>query len=164
MEKIMSHHVTTELVWNELGSQIFAVLGMVSARGEARTAGIVYIIHNNKLYISTGKDSWKARHTRGNPHVSLTVPIAKRVPLLPWIKIPAATITFSGKATVHDPEDVEPGFLATLLRGMEKDADRLAEICVIEVEPVGDFITYGVGVTLMQMRDPALARGRTAVR
>ena len=80
---------------------------MVTSKGEARTIGIVYIVHKNKIYVSTSKESWKARHVQRNPHVSMTVPIAKRIPLLPWIKIPAATITFSGNAKVLEPEELE---------------------------------------------------------
>jgi hypothetical protein len=159
----MSNQLTSELVWKELEGELFAVLGMVNSRGEARSAGMVYIVHGNKLYLSTGKDSWKAHHTRANPNVSMTVPISKRVPLMPWIKIPAATITFSGKARVYDPADVKGEILHALLRGLEEDQERLAETCVIEVQPKGDFVTYGVGVSLMEMRDPTLARGRVPV-
>ena len=32
-----------------------------------------------------------------------------------------------------------------------------------EVMPVGDFVTYGVGVSLMEMRHPDKARSRVAV-
>ena len=38
-----------------------------------------------------------------------------------------------------------------------------SELCVIEVTPQKDFITYGVGIPLMQMRFPEKARGRAAV-
>jgi len=34
---------------------------------------------------------------------------------------------------------------------------------VLEIEPTGDFITYGIGVSLMQMRFPEKARGRAPV-
>jgi hypothetical protein len=44
-----------------------------------------------------------------------------------------------------------------------KDEKAMAESCVIEVVPQADFITYGVGVPLMQMRFPDKARGRVAV-
>ena len=84
----MTQPLTTTQVWNELGKELFAVLGMVTAKGEARTVGIVYTAQDRKIYIATGNDSWKARHTQNNPNVSLTVPIAKRIPFLPWIKIP----------------------------------------------------------------------------
>ena len=113
----MTQQLSSEQVWDVLKKELFAVLGMVTAKGEARTVGIVYTVHDRKIYIATGKDSWKARHTQNNPNVSLTVPIAKRIPFLPWIKIPAATITFSGKALVLAPKDVSADVKYALLRG-----------------------------------------------
>lgn len=98
-----------------------------------------------------------------NSHVSLTIPIAKRIPFLPWIKIPAATITFSGVAAVLDHHDVKADVLKKLYRDVVKDEQAMAESCVIEVMPREDFITYGVGIPLMQMRFPEKARGRVAV-
>ena len=86
---------------------------------EARTIGIVYIVHDRKIYIATGKNTWKARHIRDNPHVSMTVPLPKRIPFMPWFKIPSATITFSGLGTVLEPEDVGKDLLHALLRGHE---------------------------------------------
>jgi len=155
--------ISTEFVWNELKKEIFAVMGMVTGKGQSRTVGIVYVAHDRKIYIATGKDSWKARHTRSNSNVSITVPIAKRIPLLPWIKIPAATITFSGKASVLEPAQIEKNVLFALLRGLVEDKERLATMCVIEIEPIGDFITYGVGVRMMDMREADKARGRAPV-
>lgn len=154
--------LTTDQVWAEIEKNLFAVLGMVTAKNEARTAGIVYIVHERKLYISTQKDAWKTRHVAQNGHVSLTVTIAKRIALMPWIKIPAATITFSGKAKVLSPSDLDADVLKPLYRGLANDADLLAKSAIIEVDPVGDFVTYGVGVSLMQMRDTDLARGRVS--
>ncbi len=159
----MAERLTSEQVWSELNKEIFAVLGMATSKGEARTVGVVYIVHDRKLYISTGKDAWKARHVRGNPHVSITVPIAKRIPIMPWIKIPQATITFSGEGTVHDAKSVSQDILHALLRGRETDSAMLETIRVIEIVPVGEFITYGVGIPLVQMRDPQKARGRVPV-
>lgn len=159
----MTLQLTSEHVWKELKKELFAVLGMVTAKGEARTVGIVYTAHAGKIYIATGKESWKARHIRSNPHVSLTIPIAKRIPFLPWIKIPAATITFSGVAQVMSAGQVGDEVKRYLLRGIETP-ELLASMCVIEVEPVGYFITYGVGVPLMQMRDTEKARGRVPVK
>jgi uncharacterized pyridoxamine 5'-phosphate oxidase family protein len=155
--------LSSKQVWDELKKEIFAVLGMVNGKGQARTVGIVYAVHDQKIYIATGRDAWKARHTRKNPHVSITVPIAKRIPFLPWIKIPAATITFAGKAEVLAPDKVDKEVLFSLLRGLAEDEERLATMCVIEIEPVGDFITYGVGVRMMEMRDTTKACGRAPV-
>jgi hypothetical protein len=159
----MTQALTSEQVWTELKKELFAVLGMVTPKGEARTIGIVYIVHGRKLYISTNKDSWKARHILRNPHVSLTVPIAKRIPFLPWIKIPAATITFSGIAAVLEPQNLGQDVLHALLQGAEQDAARLADMAVLEIQPQGEFITYGIGIPLMEMRFPEKARGRAPV-
>src|SRR5215217_1176342 len=92
-ETLMTLQLTTAQVWQEIEANLFAVLGMVTPTGEARTAGIVYVVDDHKLYIGTDKAAWKTKHIVGNPHVSITIPIAKRIPFLPWIKIPAATIT-----------------------------------------------------------------------
>lgn len=156
--------LTSEQVWTELKKEIFAVLGMVTPKGEARTIGIVYIVHERKLYISTRKDAWKARHIQHNPHVSLTVPIAKRIPLMPFIKIPAATITFSGTAKVLEPQALGQDILHALLQGNEKDVQTLAGLSVLEIEPEGEFVTYGIGIPLMEMRFPEKARGRAPVK
>jgi uncharacterized pyridoxamine 5'-phosphate oxidase family protein len=155
--------LTKEQVWNDLRKELFAVLGMVNAQEEARTVGIVYIVHEQKLYISTRTTEWKTRHVRNNPNVSMTVPIAKRVPFMPWIKIPQATITFSGKARVFAARDVDMEILHALLRGGENDPENLTVLSVLEIEPQGEFITYGIGVPLMQMRYPDKARGRVPV-
>ena len=79
------------------------------------------------------------------------------------IKIPAATITFSGVAKVLEPNDVDKDVLHALLRGLTEDQEQMATMCVIEIEPVGDFVTYGVGVPMMEMRDTIKARGRAPV-
>jgi hypothetical protein len=155
--------LTSAQVWQEIERNLFAVLGMVTAHGEARTVGIVYVVRDRKLYIGTGASTWKARHVAQNPHVSLTIPLAKRIPLMPWFKIPAATITFSGTAMVQPAGAVDPEIIRTIFRGMTDIEDVLANLCVIVVEPAGDFITYGIGIPLIKMRSPELARGRAPV-
>ena len=156
-------NLTTEQVWEEIDSNLFAVVGMVSARQQARTAGIVYVVRDRKLYFATGKEEWKTKHIMGNPQVSVTVAIPKRVPFMPWIKVPAATITFAGVATVQDQTDADPEVLKALHQGVEQSDEEVAFACVIGIAPVGDFVTYGVGVSLMTMRDTEKARGRAAV-
>ena len=159
----MTQQLSTEAVWQELGNELFAVLGMVTARGEARTVGVVYIVHERHFYILTGDESWKAHHIRQNPNVSITVPIPKRIPFLPWMKIPSATISFVGRAKVYDAEHAEADILHALMRGKESDAEKVAGLCVIEIDPIGDFVTYGVGISLMTMREPEKARGRARI-
>jgi hypothetical protein len=154
--------LSAEQVWQVIEKELFAVLGMVNAEGEARTVGIVYIVRDHKLYIATGADTWKARHVAANPHVSLTIPIAKRIPLMWWIKIPQATITFPGTALVYPAIEASQDILRAIFREAGTP-EMIAESCLIEVTPEKEFITYGIGIPLMQMRYPEKARGRAPV-
>jgi hypothetical protein len=125
----MTTSITTNQVWHEVEKQLFAVMGMVTARGEPRTAGVVYVVRDQRLYVTTGRNTWKAKHIARDPHVSLTVTIPKRIPFMPWMKIPAATISFQGEASVHGFEDVDPEIPKALLRGLEVDEDFVANAC-----------------------------------
>ena len=155
--------VTTDLVWKEIERRNFGVLAFVTPGNKARSTGIVYVARNRQLFVGTRRASWKAKHIASNPHLSMTVTIPKRILFMPWIKIPAATITFSGKAALHNVDELPDEILHSLLRGVEADAERAAGIVIIRVQPEGDFLTYGVGVPLLTMRKPDQARGRTPV-
>lgn len=151
--------LTSEQVWREVEKESFGVLGMVTPGCEARTVGIVYLVSDHKLYIGAERAAWKTKHIERNPHVSMTVCSARRVPFLPWIKIPAATITFSGTAAVLDRSDLSTELFERLYR---HDATA-TDWCAIEVTPEKEFVTYGVGVSLLDMRIPEKARGRAPV-
>lgn len=159
----MTIQLTSEQVWRAVEKELFAVIGMVTARNESRTVGVVYVVRNRKLYIGTDKDAWKTRHIAANPRVSMTIPIAKRIPFMPWMKIPAATITFSGAARVLPPQETPAEILQALFRGLATDEEMLAGSALIEVTPEKEFVTYGVGIPLLQMRHSEKARGRVPV-
>ena len=159
----MTLQLTTNQVWEAVEKESFAVIGMVTANNEARTVGIMYVVRDRKLYFGSYTKMWKVRHILANPHVSLTVAIDKRIPLLPWIDIPAATITFSGLARVLETGEVPPDLLQAVFSKKDVDEQFIADSCVIEVTPEKDFITYGVGITRLQMRDPDNARARAPV-
>lgn len=155
----MSVQLTTASVWNNIGHNNFAVLGMVTAGHQARTVGVVYVVDDHRLYIGAGRDQWKTKHIDRNSEVSMTIPIAKRVPLMPWIKIPAATITFSGTARILEQHQLDEALFEKLYR---HDAER-GGWCAIEVTPQRAFITYGIGVSLWAMRSPDRSRARVPV-
>ena len=159
----MTMQLTSEQVWQAIEKELFGVIGMVTAENESRTVGIVYVVRNRRLYIGSDKDAWKVRHITQNPNVSLTIPIHKRILFMPWVKIPAATITFAGVAKIVEPGEAPPEIFAAVFRGMADNETRMAESVLIEVTPVKDFVTYGVGIPLMKMRDPNQARGRAPV-
>ena len=155
--------VTTESVWETLEKHVFAVLAYVTPAGEARSAGIVYVLADRNFFISTGTDTWKVRHIRENPNVSLTVTIPKRLPFLPFIKIPAAVATCQGTAEILSVDEVDAAIVERLYRGMQVTEEMRSSTSVIKVAPRDDFVTYGIGVSLAQMRNPEDARGRAPV-
>lgn len=155
----MAQHVTSDEVWREIEKANFGVLGMVTARGQSRTVGICYVVDDRKLYIGASATQWKTKHIEQNASVSITIPIARRVPMLPWIKVPAATITFSGTARVLGKDEIA----APLFEKMYRHDEDAGDWCAIEVSPRKDFITYGIGVSVLQMRFPAKSRARAPI-
>jgi len=155
--------ISSSLVWKEVEKRSFAVLSYVNPKSQARSAGIVYVVIDRVLYVRVAKDSWKAKHILLNPHVALNVTISKRIPFMPWVQIPDATIAFSGTARVRPMSDLDPELLETLTGRMIDQHGTNTENCMLEIHPTGHFVTYGVGVSLLDMRDPEKARGRAPV-
>lgn len=146
-----------EEVWPYIEKWPFAVVSFVTPESESRSAGIMYKVRDRALYVLTGPDTWKAKHIKANPHVSVTV----TVPRLP-IRIrqaPPAVITFSGIGSVLEMKDVEEGLRNDLMRGVGD----LPDTCVIRIEPKGRFVTYGIGIPMWQMRQPEKALARVPV-
>lgn len=155
--------LTTDDVWRVIEKHNFMVVGMVSARGQARTAGVMQYTVDRTLWFTTNANVWTARHIVAHRDVSVTVAIPKRVPLLPWIKVPAATITFSGVAEVV-PASRMPVVARDALTKRLKPVEGGTEgpLLGIAIRPSGDFITYGVGVPVYKMLDTDAARGRAS--
>lgn len=155
--------LSSQAVWDELNKALFAVLSYVTPAGEPRASGVVYKAIGGRLYVPTDPDSWKARHIARSGRVAMTV-LVRRGGLLSLVApIPPATITFHGSAIVHlaDAPEVRP--LLDELKALLPD-ERREHAVVIEVTPEDTFVTYGIGVSLNQMRDSAAAGARVAVK
>ena len=150
----------TETVWAEMDKNIFGVLAFTNRAGEPRSAGIVYVVHDRSLLISSARNSWKNRHITRNPNVSMTVAIPKRVPFLPFIQVPAATVTFRGDAQILEVDDLSDVATRRLFRSSRLDDDMIHTVQVIRVVPRGEFLTYGIGMPITQMahHERAVAR------
>ena len=100
------------------------------------------------------------RHIAANPNVSMTVTLPKRVPFLPFIKVPAATVTFKGEAQILGVGDIPASVFERLPRGSESDPTVLDRTAIIRIVPRGEFVTYGIAMPLTQMRKHEEAHGR----
>jgi hypothetical protein len=117
------------------------------------------------MYVAVAPDSWKARHIAAHGRVAVTVPVRRGGILALLLPIPPATVSFHGTAIAHPGGAAEDAALARAREalGPLMPAERRAAGTIIEIVPEGSFLTYGVGVPLMQMRSPTAARGRVPV-
>ena len=155
-------HVSSEAVWRALAKASFAVVSHVNSAGEPRSSGVVYGIVDRRLYVAVAEDGWKARQIATGQEVAVTVPVRRGGLLSLLVPIPPATITFHARATVHPAGSLDIGSVSKDLLKLVPD-ERKAGSCIIELAPEGRFLTYGIGVTLMDMRSPVLARARVPV-
>jgi pyridoxamine 5'-phosphate oxidase-like protein len=157
VETQTKHVVTTEQVWRQLAKASFAVVSHVTPMGAPRSSGVVYTVANRRLYVVVAPDGWKARHLAVDGRISVTVPVRRGGLLSMLAPIPPATISFHGHATVKTGGEL-PGRLASLV-----PPERRETCAVVEIVPEGDFVLYGIGVSLLDMRTPASARARVPV-
>jgi hypothetical protein len=154
--------VTCDGVWRELAKASFAVESHISPAGEPRSSGVVYGVADRRLYMAVATDGWKARQIATGQEISVTVPVRRGGILALLMPIPPATITFRATATVHPAGSLDITSVSKDLAKLVPEA-RKASSVIIELQPEGRFLTYGIGVSLMDMRDPALARARVPV-
>lgn len=154
--------VTSEVVWKQLEDASFAVLAYVTQAGEPRSSGVVYKTVEKRLYTVVAPDSWKARHIAARNHVSVTVPVHRGGVLALVAPIPPATISFHARAVVHPAGSLD---IATISKELEAllPAGRKGAGVVIELIPEGQFLVYGVGVSLTDMQKPEVARALVPV-
>ncbi|GAA4607427.1 hypothetical protein BJY16_006329 [Actinoplanes octamycinicus] len=151
---------SAQQIWKTLARRSFAVLSHVTPAGEPRSSGVVYTVSGDRMFVVVAKDSWKARHIAAHQLVSVTVPVRRGGLLSLVAPIPPATVSFPAVALVHSGE-----ILAELPRlAAVVPPERRASCTVLELRPTGHYVTYGIDVPLLRMRDPARARARVAVR
>lgn len=154
--------LTTERVWNEIEKASFAIISYVTPVGKPRASGVMCAAVGHRLYVVTAADSWKARQISNGDEVAVTVPIRRGGLLSLVAPIPPATVSFHARATVHPVGSVSiekvPKKLASQLPKERRSAGRL-----LELAPKGNFLTYGLGVSLQDMAKPEAALAHVPV-
>lgn len=153
---------TTAQVWEALRDASFLVLAYVTPDGQPRSSGVVYQAIDGRLYVPTAPGSWKARHLAPSGPVAVTVPVRRGGLLALLAPIPPATISFHGTATVHPAGAPEVAAVLDRLGALLPEERRGAS-ALIEIVPQDTFVTYGIGVSLGELRDPAVAGARVPV-
>jgi hypothetical protein len=151
--------LTARDVWRAISRESFAVLSHITPAGAPRSSGVVYAVWGDRMLVAVAKDSWKARHIGIDGLVAVTVPIRRGGLMSLLMPIPPATVSFPGVATVHTGD---PTFRISALAKLVPP-DRWASCVLVEIRPIGNYVTYGLGVPLLGMRDPARSRARIPV-
>jgi hypothetical protein len=154
--------LTSAQVWHALARASFCVVSHVTPAGAPRSSGVVYKALGRRLYVAVAPESWKARHITASGQVAVTVPVRRGGLLSLVFPIPPATVSFHARAVVHAAGSVDIRALSKELASL-LPAERRDAASVIELLPEGEFLIYGLGVSLMAMRHPAAARARVPV-
>ena len=149
-------------VWDALRQHSFAVVSYSTPTGDPRSSGVVYGVLDDHLYVAVAPDSWKARHIASSGRVAVTVPVRRGGLLSLVFPIPPATISFHGSAAVL-PADSERGRAVLDQLHALLPPERRTTAVLLELTPQDVFVTYGIGVSLSQMRHPEVARARIPV-
>lgn len=152
--------VTFELVLSQLRKRDFAVLSTADAEGNPHEAGVSYGVsrpgRDFALYVMTRRHLKKARNIAQNPHVSLVIPITRR---LLWF-LPPPTVQLHGHAEILDQSDEEGTEVfrhfwmgRRILEGYS-EAQRRGEtrICFLKITPEPVISTYMVGYSVWEVR------------
>ena len=161
-DKEMVWRLNSDLVWRELAKASFAVISYATPTGMPRSSGVVYALVGRRMFVAVADDSWKAKHIKASGRVAVTVPVRRGGIMSLLLPIPPATVSFHASAIVHPASSLEGSPLSKELAPLLPPERRISSR-IIEIQPVGHFLTYGLGVSLMQMRSPTLARGRAPV-
>ena len=154
--------LTSGQVWRAVARASFAVLSHLTPGGEPRSSGVMYKTSGQRLVSAVAPGSWKARHVAADDRVAVTVPVRRGGILSLVAPIPPATISFHGTAVVHPAGSPQARLLLDEL-GSLVPANRRASACVIEIIPAGAFRTYGIGVSLRAMLNPATSQARVPI-
>ena len=142
-----------------IAARSYGTLATTSAAGRSHVVGILYALADGALWISTHRDSRKARNVVENPHVALTVAV-RRLPVGP-----PASVSLQGRATVVELDDAEVLRLAA--SGALKKVTSHGELeldggCFVKVVLPRRVPAYGLGMSLRQLLQDPLAADRVA--
>jgi S-adenosylmethionine/arginine decarboxylase-like enzyme len=137
----------------------FAVLATSSASGRPHGAGVTYQLADGHIWVSTYRESRKARNVAARPEVALTITVT-RIPFFP-----PASVQIQGRARIVELDDPELRRLAAT--GSLKKVTGHGELdldggCYLRIELPSRVPVYGLGMSLWELARAPLAADRIA--
>ena len=156
-----SPHLTANDVWRAIAKHSFAIVSHVTASGEPRSSGVIYGSDKGRVLVVVNASSWKARTIAEGQVLAVSIPVRRGGILSLLFPIPPAMISFHARARVGKPGALDRASLPKKFARLLPTS--LDNSCLIELTPEGQFLTYGIGVSLMAMRNPEAAQARVPV-
>lgn len=139
-----------------------ATLATVSAAGRPHAATVLYAVAEGALYVSTDRDSRKARNVAETGHAAIAIAV-RRLPVGP-----PSGIQFQAPAEVLATDDPAVTRLAAdgRLRAITAHGElELPDGCFLRLELPSRAHTYGIGMSMWQLlRHPLEAAGEVDLR
>ena len=146
-----------EAIRKAIGKRSFATLATSSAAGRPHTAGVLFELVDNVLYVNTMRSSRKALNVAANTNVAVCIPV-RRLPVGP-----PSSVHFQGRAEILDLD--HPQITALISAGRLKSLTSHGELdepdgCFLRIALGARLLTYGLGMSLRKLiGDPLHAGG-----
>jgi hypothetical protein len=133
-------------------------LSTSSPKGVPQSSVVVYASDGYIMYILTGKNTVKIRNITMNPRVSVTIPFYKNTLHRMISFAPPAAISFRARAEILDFGDSTATELYQKVLNFKLPEDVEDNGVWLKLTPGNSATCFGVGVSLLELRDPEKAR------
>jgi hypothetical protein len=138
-------------------SNMWMIISTVDEKNHPHSSVVVYQSDGEVLIFQTGMNTIKAKAIRQNNTVSVTIPFRKNF-LHKLIPAPPAEIHFSGNAEILPYDDIQARKIFSRFLKYSEDVEYPQDSIWVKIIPSNIISTYGVGVRLLDMRNPNKAK------
>lgn len=136
---------------------MWLVLSTVGKEEQPHSSIIMYQSDGYDIYFETSENSLKARNIRDNNKISVTIPFRKNF-FHKIIPAPPAELHFKAIAEFISKDDEKAREIMKKILKYEEQAGVQDGSVWIKIVPSNIISTFGVGVKLLDMRNPEKAR------
>ncbi|MFX1549420.1 MAG: pyridoxamine 5'-phosphate oxidase family protein, partial [Promethearchaeota archaeon] len=133
------------------------VLCTVDDKNVPHSSVVVYQSDGYAIYSLTGKNTLKARNIRKNSNVAITIPFRKNF-FHKIIPAPPAELHFTAEAEIKPFDDERARKIFSKYLKYHENVENQVESIWLKITPSRRIATYGVGIKLLKMRKPEIAR------
>lgn len=134
-------------------SNMWMVVSTVDEKNHPHSSVVVYQSDGEILIFQTGIHTIKAKSIQNSNVVSVTIPFRKNF-LHKLIPAPPAELHFTGKAEILPNDDIQARKIFSRFLKYSEDVEYPQDSIWVKIIPSNIISTYGVGVGLLEMRNP----------